>query len=126
MVEGIAFSIRANSDEGYKKPRIILKDGNYRYWSTVIEQMFREKKLRGHVQGTVPIPRPIIVLGTGATPVVSAVPRIVAAIGVAAVPAVPVVAANAGVIQAEVDASSSKQYIQISKHAYDQLTIAVD
>ena len=45
--------IRANGDEGYQKPRLFLKDGNYRYWITVIEQVLREKKVWGHVQGTV-------------------------------------------------------------------------
>ena len=103
MADGISIGIRA--EEGYQKPRLILKDGNYRYWSTVIEPMLREKKVWGHVQGTVPIPGPILVLGTGAMPGVPAVPEIVAAMGVAAVPAVPAVAANAGVTQAQVDAS---------------------
>ena len=29
-------------------PRLVLKEGNYRRWSTVIEQMLREKKVWGH------------------------------------------------------------------------------
>ena len=111
MAVGIVFGINANNDEGYQKPRLILKDGNYKYWSTVIEQMWREKKVWGRIQGTVPTLGPILVLGTGATPAVPTVPEIVAAMGVAAVPAVPIVAANAGVTQAEVDSSSSKRHI---------------
>ena len=87
MVDGISIGIRANGDEGYQKARLILKDGNYRYWSTVIEQVLREKKIWGHVQGTVAVPGPILQLGAGATQAVPAVPEIVAAMGVAAVPA---------------------------------------
>ena len=67
--------------------------------------MLKEKKVWGHVLGTVPVPGPILVLAAGSTPGVPAVPAIVAAMGVAAVPAVPAVAANAGVTQAQVDAS---------------------
>ena len=103
MADGITIGIRA--EEGYQRPRLILKDGNYRYWSTVIEPILREKKVWGHVQGTVAVPGPILLLGAGATPFVPAVPEIVAAMGVAPVPTVPAVAANAGVTQAQVDAS---------------------
>ena len=93
MADGISIGIRANGDEGYQKARLILKDGNYRYRSTVIEQVLRRKKVWGHVQGTVAVLGPIILLGAGASPAVSAVPEIVAEMGVAAVPAVPAVAA---------------------------------
>ena len=43
--------IRANGDlENFMRARLNLKDGNYRYWTTVLEQMLREKKIWGHVQ----------------------------------------------------------------------------
>ena len=103
MADGIAIGIRA--EDGYQKPRLILKEGNFRWWSTVIEPMLKEKKVWGHVLGIEPVPGPILVLAAGATPAVLAVPAIIAAMGVAAVPAVPAVAANAGVTQAQVDAS---------------------
>ena len=103
MADGIAIGIRA--EDGYSKPRLILKDGNYRWWSTVIEPMLREKKVWSNVQGIAPVPGPVLVLGAGATPGVPAVLAVVAAMGVAAVNAVPAVAANAGVTQAQVDAS---------------------
>ena len=112
MADGISIGIRA--EDGYQKPRLILKDGNYRYWSTVIEPMLREKKVWGHVQGTVAVPGPILLLGAGATPLVPAVPEIVAAMGVAAVLAVPAVAANAGVTQVQVD---------LSRVAHDQYAV---
>ena len=111
MATGVTFGIRANGDDGYQKPRLILKEGNYRWWSTVIEQMLREKKLWGHVQGTVPVRGPILVLGAGATLVVPALPAIGATMGVATDPEAPTVAANADVTQALVDAS---------RVAYDQ------
>ena len=112
MADGISIGIRA--EDGYQKPRLILKDGNYRYWSTVIEPMLREKKVWSHVQGTVAVPGPILLLGAGATPLVPAVPEIVAAMGVAAVPAVPAIAANAGVTQVQVD---------LSRVAHDQYAV---
>lgn len=106
MADTVTFGIRANGGEGdFQNPRLVLKDGNYRWWSTVLEQMLREKKAWGHVQGTVLVPGPILTLGAGATPAIPAVPAVVAAIGVAAVPGVPAVAANASVTQAQVDAS---------------------
>ena len=104
MAENITFGIRANGGEGdYQKPRLVLKDGNYRWWSTVLEQMLREKKAWGHVQGTVP--GPILTLGAGATPTIPAVRAVVAAMGVAAIPRVRAVAANARLTQAQVEAS---------------------
>ena len=103
MADGISIGIRA--EDGYQKPRLILKDGNYRWWSTVLESVLQEKKVWAYVQGTVLVPGPILVLGAGATPGVPAVPAVIAAMGVAAVAAVPAVAANAGVTQVQVDAS---------------------
>ena len=44
-----AIGIRAD-DVG--RSRIILREGNYRVWSTVLEQTLREKKLWNHVMGT--------------------------------------------------------------------------
>ena len=105
MTDGIAIGIRASGDDTYLKPRLVLKEGNYRYWSLLIEQLLREKKVWVHVMGTVQVPGPILVLGSGATPAVPGVPAIAAAMGVAAVNAVPAIAANAGVTQAQVDAS---------------------
>ena len=105
MADGISIGIRANGDDSYQKPRLVLKEGNYRYWSMVIEQMLCEKKVWVHVIGTVLIPGPIVVLGSGATPTVPGVPAIAAAMGVAAENAVPAIVAIAGVTQAQVDAS---------------------
>ena len=106
MADGIAIGIRANGDlDGYQRPRLVLKDGCYRWWSTVMEQGLREKKVWGHVMATVAVTGPILVLGAGATPAVRAVAAIPAAMGVAPVPAIPAVPANVGVTQAQVDAS---------------------
>ena len=96
--------IRANGDlENFMRARLNLKDGNYRYWSTVLEQ--REKKAWGHVQGTVAVPGAILILGASATPAIPAVPAIIAAMGVAPVAGVAAFAANAGNTQVQVDAS---------------------
>ena len=106
MADGATNGIRANGDlDNFQRPRLILKDGNYRYWSTVLEQVLREKKVFGHVQGTVAVPGAILTLGAGATPAIPAVPAIAAAIGVAPVATVAALAANAGVTQVQVDAS---------------------
>ena len=38
---------------------IIMEEGNYRVWSAIIEQLFREHKLWNHILGTaVPPPAP--------------------------------------------------------------------
>ena len=126
MADGISIGIRA--EDGYQKPRLILKEGNYRYWSTVIEPMLREKKVWGHVQGTVAVPGPILLLGAGATPAVPAVPEVIAAMGVAAVPAVPAVAANAGVTQAQVDTSrvAHDQYSVNEARANSMILLTLD
>ena len=43
------------------RSRIIFGEGNYRVWSTVLEQTLRKKKLWNHVMGTsVPPPTPRI------------------------------------------------------------------
>ena len=106
MADNVSIGIRANGDlDGYQRPRLVLKDGNYRWWSTVIEQSLREKKVWGHVQGRVAVPGPILVLGAGAIPAIRAVAAILAAMGVAPVAAIPSVVANLGVTQAQVDAS---------------------
>ena len=98
MADNVTFGIRVNGGErDFQKPRLVLKDGNYRWWSTNPEQMLREMKAWEHVQGAVPAPGPILILGASATPAISAVPAIVAAMGVAEVPSVPAVAANASV-----------------------------
>ena len=77
--------------------RIILKEGNYRVSSIVLEQSLREKKLWNHVMGTF-IPPPA--------------PR-VRALGIAAVAADPilviaVMAAVAEITQKQLDADDKK------------------
>ena len=48
----VSIGIRADGeDSGYTRSRIILKENNYRVWSTVVEQTLREKKLWLHVMG---------------------------------------------------------------------------
>ena len=55
-MDSLSIGIRAD-DVG--RSRIILREGNYRVWSTVLEQTLREKKLWNHVMGTsVPPPAP--------------------------------------------------------------------
>ena len=95
MTDGTTIGIRANGDpDGFHRPRLILNDGNYRWWRIVLKQMLREKKIWGHVQGKVVEPGPIFTLGAGATPATPAVPAIVAAMGVAVLLCVVVVPAN--------------------------------
>ena len=51
--------IRAiGDDSGFSRSRIVLKENNYRVWSTVVEQSLRDKKLWGHVMGTAVRPPP--------------------------------------------------------------------
>ena len=76
--------IRASGDDHGYRPRIILKETNYRVWSTVIEQTLREKKLYKHVMGTAVRPRAPRILYRGRT-VVPASPGVDAAAGAAAV-----------------------------------------
>ena len=105
MADGTAIGIKVNGDlDGYQRPRLVLKDGCYRWWSTVMEQGLREKKVWGHVMATLAVPGPTLVLGAGATPAVPAVATIPAAMGVAPVLAIHAVPANVGVTQAQVDA----------------------
>ena len=66
---------------------IVLKEGNYRVWNTVIEQQFRESKLWGHI------------LGTTVPPLA---PRVRA-------PGVAAVAAIAEITQEHVDADEQKK-----------------
>ena len=71
--------IRAMGDDsGHGRPRIILKETNYRVWSTVMEQSLKERKLWGHIMGTAvrpPLPRVVspAVAARAATPGVDAV-----------------------------------------------------
>ena len=60
-----------------------------------MEHMLREKKMWGHVYGTVAAPRFVLTLGAGVTRATSVVPAIVAAMGVAIVLGIGVVRANA-------------------------------
>ena len=53
----VSNGIRAAADDsGYSRSRIILRENNYRVWSTVLEQTFKEKKLWLHVMGTAVVP----------------------------------------------------------------------
>ena len=53
----VSIGIRAEADDsGYSRSRIILRENNYRVWSTVLEQTFKEKKLWLHVMGTAVVP----------------------------------------------------------------------
>ena len=55
-MDSLSIGIRADD---VVRNRIILREGNYRVWSTVLEQTLREKKLWNHVMGTsVPPPFP--------------------------------------------------------------------
>ena len=76
--------IRASDDSGFSRPRIVSRDGNYRVWSTVMEQALRERKLWGHITGTAvppPLPRPVSM----------AIAAVAAAAGVDPVEAAPAV-----------------------------------
>ena len=93
-MDSLSIGIRAD-DVG--RSRIILREGNYRVWSTVLEQTLREKKLWNHV------------MGTSIAPPNSRV----RALGIAAVGADPIlmIAAMAGVAkitQEQVDADDKK------------------
>ena len=59
---------------------IVLKEGNYRVWSTVIEQQFREHKLWNHIlKTTVPPPAPRVrAPGVAAVVAAPGVARVVA------------------------------------------------
>ena len=48
-MDSLSIGIRAD-DVG--RNRIILREGNYKVWSTVLEQTLREKNLWNHVMGT--------------------------------------------------------------------------
>ena len=48
-IDQLSIGIRAD-DVG--RSRIILREGNYRVWSKVLEQTLREKKMWNHVMGT--------------------------------------------------------------------------
>ena len=55
-MDSLSIGIRADN---VVRGRIILREGNHRVWSTVLEQTVREKKLWHHVMGTsVPPPAP--------------------------------------------------------------------
>ena len=76
--------------------RILLKEGNYRLWSSVPEESLREKKLRAHVDGTTAHPPPSRIRAPG----IAGVP------GVAG--GAPGVAAVVEVTQEMVDADDKK------------------
>ena len=60
MIMTHSFGIRAEGDDsGFSRSKFILKENNYRVWSTVLEQSLRDKKLWGHIMGmAVRPPRP--------------------------------------------------------------------
>ena len=93
-MDSLSIGIKAD-DVG--RGRIILREGNYRVWSTVLEQTLTEKKLWHHVMGTsVPLPTPRV-----------------RALGIATVAADPIlmIAAMAGVAkitQEQVDVDDKK------------------
>ena len=69
MADDTSIDIRANGDlDKFQKSRLILKDGDYRWLSIVLEQMLQEKKFWGHVQSTVAVLAAILILGAGALP----------------------------------------------------------
>ena len=73
-MDSLSIDIRASD-------RVLLKDGNYRVWVTLLEQQFKYQKLWAHVQGTaVRPPSPRVV-----TPGVAA---IAGGAGIAAVAAI--------------------------------------
>ena len=78
----LTYGIRATGDDsGTSRPRIILKETNYRVWATVMEQSLKERKLWGHIMGTAirpPLPRTVIV----AVPARAAAPGVDAVAGV--------------------------------------------
>lgn len=78
-------SIGIRADEfGYRSRVITLTDDNYRVWSTLIEQVLREKKLWSHVaRATLPPPHVRVV--TAAMITVAATPGSHAVAGVAAI-----------------------------------------
>ena len=93
-MDSLSIGIRADD---VRRNRIILREGNYRVWSTVLEQTLREKKMWHHVMGT-SIP--------------SLAPRVRAS-GIDAVAADPIfmIAAMAAVVeinQEQVDADDKK------------------
>ena len=45
-----SYGIRASDELG--RGKIILKDGNYRVWSVVTEEMLKQLKVWRHVDGT--------------------------------------------------------------------------
>ena len=65
MADGYSTYIRYGGLENFMKPRLILRDGNYRWWSIMLRQMLRDKKVWGHVQGTVVVSAYILMLGAG-------------------------------------------------------------
>ena len=91
-----SLSIGIRADE-VGRGRIILREGNYCVWSTVLEQTLREKKLWHHVMGTfVPPPAPRV-----------------RALGMAAVAVDPILmiaamAVMAKITQKQVDADNKK------------------
>ena len=67
--------------------------------------MFSEKKTLGHVPPSVVVPRPILMLGVGATSTMPAFPDIAVVISVNGVPANPAIATDPGVTEVQVAAS---------------------
>ena len=126
MADGSSFGIRA--DDGFQKPRLVLKADNYRWWAMVMEQLLIKEKVWTHVSGTAVIPGPILILGAGHVAAIPAVPAIIAAMGVAAVAAVAAVPAVPGATQAQVDLSriASEKYVVEEAKANSMIIMTLD
>ena len=72
----------ARDETSYRKPRIMLKETNYKVWSTVVEQTLHEKKPWQLVVGTAFKP-PAARVVMPFTAVVVAIPRVNDVVGVA-------------------------------------------
>ena len=68
MADDTTIGITAEGDlDGFQQPRLILTHNNCRWWSTVLKQVFCEKKIWGHVQGTVAASGPALTLNANVT-----------------------------------------------------------
>ena len=83
-MDSLSIGIRADD---VRRSRIILREANYRVWSTVLEQTLREKKLWNHVMGTwVPLRAPRIRAPGIAAVAAETILMIAAMAGVAEIP----------------------------------------
>ena len=93
-MDSLSIGMRAD-DVG--RSRIRLREGNYRVWSTGLEQTLREKKMCNHVMGTsVPLPAPRV-----------RAPKI-AAVAIDPILMIAAMAGVAEIMQEQVDANDKK------------------